>query len=715
MEYITAKDNTPLGAFYNEATKSIEFRLYSKNAKKILLCIFDNSQGENPVMALNMEKEENDIWYTSVKDYVLNCHKKPVFYGFRVFGKNWEFDENWEPGNNKGFKSKFDKENNRFNPNKIAYDPYSKELSHLPSEINPAPSMFRSGGNFYQVDNAKFAIKSVFSPNENTNIAKIAPRPFNSEIIGEVHIKDLTQNISMPEKGTYIGAAKFADSIRNLGITTVEFLPINEFDSKQNGVNHWGYMPLGYFSLARKYAYDKTYGNLLKEFRTMINAFHRVGIKVCLDMVYNHTGEGGLVNGDIEDANLLSYALIDNSSYYKIDENGYYRSNSGCGNDFNISNEGAYNIVVDSLAFWANQGVDCFRFDLAAALLECGCECEEIYSSINSLAGQLKERLKEKNINVVDDFTSAQDGIVLIAEPWTCGGKNCYQLGKFPSYWAEWNDVSRDVIRKITIRPNDITPTQIKDIIEGSPSVFKGINKSVNFIASHDGFTLHDLNSFNQKSQSTQGGSDWEVCGDYGLDKYKKENAIRKQLAFLFMSYGIPMIQIGDIIMHTKNGNNNSYNKDDATNYLNWDKAIRAGSFENRIMEYTRNLIKFRNENKVFRCNDFVNLLTYHYDNGQIADYNNTGYWNNIFELFFGCLINANKFDKNENRIYIASNKGDSNLRMLLPDNLNEKVWKVCIDSSIFDIIDLKPKDYIEKEYILNPHALAIFTEVYNG
>lgn len=700
------KNSATLGVKYNETLRTVDFKLFSKNATKVLLCIFDKVQGEDPIMTLNMEKGENDIWFTSVKDYILNCHKKPVYYGYRVFGPNWEYDEKYEPGTDIGFKSKFDEKGNRFNPNKIAYDPYCTEISHLPSDVNPGFNMFRSGSNFHLIDNAKWAPKSIFMENHKIPVSKVAPRAFVNEIIGEVHIKDLTQNTNILENGTYKGAGKFSKNIKNLGITMVEFLPINEYDAKQNGYNHWGYMPLGYFSLTRRYAYDKTYGNIINEFRKMVDEFHKNDIKVCLDMVYNHTGEAGLVNHNTGDANLLSYALIDNASYYKVFKNGYYRSNSGCGNDFNIAVDGVMNLVVDSLAYWAKQGVDAFRFDLAAALLECGCGCEEIYNSFESLAFKLKDKLKEKGINVAEDFTKAEDGIVLIAEPWTCGGRDCYQLGNFPSFWAEWNDISRDLIRKITIRPTEITPRQMREIIEGIPSKFKGVNKSVNYIASHDGFSLYDLNNYTRKSQSTSGGSDWEICGDYVGNQYRQENAIKKQLAFLFLSYGIPMIQIGDIIMHTKNGNNNSYNKDDSTNYLNWAKATKPNTFENRIMEYTRNLIKFRKENPIFSSSDFVKSLTYHYDNGQVAHDDNDGYWNNCFDLFFGVLINSP-----EDRIYIATSKSEGKMLITLPENIEDKSWYNCLDTSIYNNIELGAKEYIEDRYTLNSEALAIFIE----
>lgn len=703
MEEIT-KAKTTLGANYNKETNSVDFKLYSKNATKVFLCIFDAPKDEEAVMTLEMKKEEKDIWHTSVKDYILDCKNRPVYYGFRVFGPNWEYEEDFVPNSSAGFKSKVDTNSNRFCPNKIAYDPYTKELSHLASEVNLGLNMFRSGANYHLINNAKWAPKSVYRYVEDKKIAKASIRPFNQEIIAEVHIKDLTQTLSMPEKGTYKGAKLFANSLKKLGVTMVEFLPLNEFDHKQNDGNYWGYMPLGYFSLAKKYAFNKEAGKILEEFREMVDEFHKNDIKVCLDMVYNHTGEAGLINHDTQDATLMSYSLIDNSSYYKTFPNGYYRSNSGCGNDFNISNEGVMNLVIDSLEYWINQGVDAFRFDLAAALLECSSDCKEIYDSFNSLAANLKEELKKRNINVVDDFTKAQDGVVLIAEPWTCGGSNCYQLGKFPSFWAEWNDITRDTIRKITLRPKETTPYMLKDLLEGTPSRFLGVSKSINYIASHDGFTIYDLNTFKKKSASTQGGSDWEISGDYEGNLEKRENAIRKQLALLFLSYGIPMIQVGDIIMHTKSGNNNSYNKDSAINYLNWQKATTKNTFENRIMEYIRNLIDFRKTNPIFKKEYFKNIK-YFYNDATEAKENNDGYWKNPLDLFFGALI------EDEESVFVASTKSDFRYSFSLPKPKEGKSWHKCLDTSDFFNLELSPKEYIEKDYILNPNSLVVFME----
>lgn len=708
MENIITTDKTTLGAKYLEDKKSVEFKLFSKNANRVQLCIFDKPQGEEPVMILEMKKSEDNIWHTFVKDYILNCKNKPVYYGYRLFGPNWEYSEELSENKKAGFKNIFDEKGNRFNPNKLAYDPYSRELSHNRSDIeeeNNTSGLFRSGGEYYSIENYKQAPKSVFKFIDNKEISKTSIRPFASEIIGEVHIKDLTQTLDMPEKGTYKGASKAALKIKELGITMVEFLPLNEFDPKENGGNHWGYMPLGYFSLARKYAYDKTQGSLLNEFREMIDEFHKQDIKVCLDMVYNHTGEAGLVNNNPNDANLSSYALIDNSTYYKVYENGYYRSNSGCGNDFNASSQPVMDLIIDSIVFWVNQGVDAFRFDLAAALLENSCNCDEIYDNIDSLAAKLKEKLKEKGIHVVDNFTQSQDGVVLIAEPWTCGGRKCYHLGNFPDFWAEWNDISRDTIRRITLEPNKITPFQMREIIEGTPSRFNEVNKSINYISSHDGFTLYDLNSYTKKNPQTQGGSDWEVCGNYNDDELKRENGIKKQLAFLFLSHGIPMIQIGDILLHSKQGNNNSYNRDDYTNYLDWEKPLRENTLDNRIYTYIKNLIKFRKENPIFFDENFVKSLSYRYDNGKTAEFDNTGYWYNPSDKFFGVLIQGQK------RIYIASSKSDEKMGIILPSNLESKMWYKCLDTTDIANLDFEPKEYIENKYILSPQALVIFME----
>ena len=211
---------TNLGASLDFDGKKVTFRLYSKNAQMVILCIFEKPKGQDALMNLEMQRiEGSDIWETSVKTYALKNLKEPVFYGFRIFGPNWQYKENFKPGTGVGFISRVDKNGNRFNPNKLALEPYAKELSHLPSDVSQNLEIFRSGGDNYLYDNAKEAPKSVFWLDEPKEITMIEPRPFSEEVIAEVHIKDLTKNLPMQERGTYLGAAKFAPVIKRMGFT----------------------------------------------------------------------------------------------------------------------------------------------------------------------------------------------------------------------------------------------------------------------------------------------------------------------------------------------------------------------------------------------------------------------------------------------------------------------------------------------------------------
>ena len=219
MSFVT-NSKTNLGASLDSDGKKVNFKLYSKNATMVILCIFERPTGENAVMNLKMQKQKgSDIWETSVKTYALKDLKVPIFYGFRVFGPNWQYKDNFEVGTDIGFISKVDEYGNRFNPNKIAYDPYSKEISHLPSDVCPGLEIFRSDDENYLKDNAKQAPKSVFYLDSEKNITTVEKRPFCEEIIAETHIKDMTYNVTMREGGTYLGAAKFAPVIKRMGFT----------------------------------------------------------------------------------------------------------------------------------------------------------------------------------------------------------------------------------------------------------------------------------------------------------------------------------------------------------------------------------------------------------------------------------------------------------------------------------------------------------------
>ncbi len=708
----TTDSTTEFGANFCPEEKAVHFKLFSKNATKVILCIFEKPVGEDPVMNLLMTKTQEDIWETSVKTYVLKDLKEPFFYGYRIFGPNWEYEDDFEPNTKIGFKARIDNKGNRFNPNKLAFDPYSKELSHIPSDTCPDMTIYRSSEEDFYKDNAKLAPKSVFFTDNKRQITKAPLRPFSEEIIGEVHIKDLTQNLPIEEKGTYLGAAKFAWEVKKMGITTIEFLPLQEFDYREDGQNYWGYMTLNFFSPARKYAFNKEYSKSLDEFRTMIDEFHKSGIKVCMDVVYNHTGEARIHYHKNQDATLLSYALIDNSEYYKlcrnkIDNQMYYRANSGCHNDTYTQNKSIKTLVADSIAFWAKQGVDAFRFDLAASLLDISQDEDPIYDSCTSLCAQLTCELEKRGVKVISDPNEAQEGIMLIAEPWTCGGKDCYQLGNFPKNWLEWNDVSRDTIRRAALFPSHINLNDVRNIIEGTKNKFENDFKAINYISCHDGFSLYDLNSFSEPNETTTGGSKHELCSNNDNDDDKKENSIKKELALLFLSKGVPMLQAGDLIMHTKGGNNNSYNRDDDTNYYDYKKANTKGSFQNRIYTFAKSLIELRKTSKVFTQRDFEKYLTYYNEHSQILDDKSENFWFDYSRNYFGIRI-----ENGGNDLFIAFSKHPFEYKAKLPDAQEGKNWYILFDTSNKEHITFEPKEFFGLEYILNTNSIVVFRQM---
>ena len=467
---------TRLGANYNKNANSIDFKLASDNATDVVLCIFDKPKGEDAKLNVRMTKNKNNgIWEASIPTNLIDGIKNPVYYGYRVFGPNWEYSKD----KTQGFKTLVDEEGNRFNPNKLAFDPYSKELSHLPSDNPLGEDAFIVNKDNCFEDNAKYAPKSVFKIQKETLIPRASARKLTDEIIGEVHIKDLSINEDVEGAGTYLGAKNMAKKLKEMGFTMIEFLPLTEFDDKQNGANYWGYMPLGYFAPAKKYSSDKSAGGALKEFREMIKEFHKNDLKVCMDVVYNHTGEAGLVNNDVNQARQTSFSLIDNQMYYK-QKAGVYNLNSGCGNDMNVAQDEVMNMIADSVAYWAHQGVDAFRFDLAAGLMDINKSEKVSYDASRSLVGKLSSMLKERGVKVLEPNEKG-NGIYLIAEPWTCGGENTYQLGKFPDEWAQWNDIARELIRRDSTFPFSLTPRALRNVLEGSYDVLGAGNKSINY------------------------------------------------------------------------------------------------------------------------------------------------------------------------------------------------------------------------------------------
>ncbi len=692
-----AKNHSRLGAVYNPAAKSIDFKLYSLNATHVILCIFKEAEGEESVFNVDMLKNSEDIFEVSVKLSECKYLKKTFYYGFRVFGPNWEYDKNFKPNTDIGFKSFVDENHNRFNPNKIAYDPYGLEISHLPSKYKK----FRVNAENYKEDNSKYASKSTFNYIDDFKMSKVLNlRAPKDEIIGEVHLKDLTELLNIKEHGTYTGALKFAKRLKEMGFTTIEFLPLNEFDDENN---HWGYIPLSYFAISKKYSYSKKNGEALNEFRKMVNAFHENDIKVCMDIVFNHTGEARTYSTP-NDADLMSYALIDNQTYYKQTSDNFYTCYSGCNNDFNVANKGVQDLIIDSLEFWIKQGVDAFRFDLAAALMDKDSGMGVSYDKYDGFICHIEDRLKERGIRVLDSHEKGE-GVFLIAEPWVCSGSCCYQLGNFPSNWLEWSDVARNTIRANTISPQGTDPLGLRNLIEGTPFCFGEDLKAINYIASHDGFTLNDLNSYDKKSAETSDGSDWEMCSSYGGDKEKQELSIKKQVALLFLSKGIPMLQVGDMVGHTKLGNNNSYNLDNYINYIDFSKIKDKNSREYRIYTFIKSMMNFRKSHKILSEPGYHNKIDYYGTNANIIPNDNWNYWQNKGMDYFLFKIN------DENAIYCATSKARYPVEIKLPKNKENKNWYQLLDTTKDGAINNEGELFTSDILKLEPNSFMMFIE----
>lgn len=684
--------NIKPGANFNKETNCVDFKLASKNATSVVLCIFDEPIGKNPILNLDMKKNQDGIWETAVKIYALSNLKKPVYYAYRLFGPNWEREADYVPGSKIGFKSIIDENGNRFNPNKIAYDPCSKELSHLPSRTN----CYRVNEENFMTDNSKFAPKSLFFPDIDEENRADFSRAFKDEIIGEVHIKDLSINEDMKERGTYLGAAKMAKKLKDFGFTMIEFLPVNEFDDENN---HWGYMPLSYFALSKKYAYNKEPNSAVKEFRELIKAFHKEGLKVCMDVVYNHTGEARIYDNNINDANLMSYALIDNKSYYKLRNDKGYTDNSCCKNDFNSSSELGRNLILDSLEYFAKMGVDAFRFDLAVNLMDTNGGEVPVYDNKRGLISQIEEELEKRGIKVNSPDVS-DCGINLIAEPWTCGGENCYQLGKFPPKWAEWNDIARGTIRANTLIKYETDPLGLRNLIEGCPFAFSDDNLSINYVSSHDGFSLNDINSYDKKTSAD--GNEYEMCNSFNGNLVAQENSIRKQIALLLLSKGTPMMGIGDIISHSKGGNNNSYDLDDETNYLDFSILNDKNSRGYKVYNFTKGMIEFRKKHPIL--NDCKRKNEYLQPNSQITKEDNSGYWQNKNSNFLGFKTPG------DDVIYCGISKDKFEIEITLPENREGKKWYFVCDTTGENVYPEGIK-YGIQNYTIKPNSLVLFIE----
>jgi len=542
-----------LGANVN-ATETT-FALYSANATKILLEIYSSPYGTDAMYDYWMEKDSNNVWRAKISGNLTGA-----IYAFRCWGPNWIFSESWtRGGSSEGCVADYDSNGNRFNPNKIVFDPYAREMTHDPSNAD-AISSYATTNESYALAAPEYQILSTgeTKPAGSTkswrefDSGTIAPKGYiitdntsygtkpaiaqKDAIIYEAHVRGLTnhsstanlstllsgyvdmENIPAEYRGTYKGATYMIPYLKMLGINTIELLPVHETDNDANpddgpGGNFWGYMTFDYFAPDRRYSSDKTAGGPTKEFKEMIKAFHDAGMEVYLDVVYNHAGEGGTWHGSDKDENfdqgkqctVVSMRGIDNSTYYTLctTAKAYYWDSTGCGNNLKCDNPVVRQLILDSLTYWIDEmGADGFRFDLATVLGR-----EE--SNYTDDAGNKKWNYSSSAQTLVDIATlGSSKNVEMIAESWDCG-EYAYQVGNFPAGWAGWNGRYRDTMRKFVGygARNGASYGDINNFINGDYDNFNkegGPHKTVNFIVAHDGYTLADL-----CSGYTTGGEDY--------------------------------------------------------------------------------------------------------------------------------------------------------------------------------------------------------------
>ncbi len=624
----------PLGATWTE--NGVNFALFSSHATRVEVCLFDT--GEVPLERHDLVGRTEDVWH----GFLSSPRARPgMGYAFYVHGPNAA-----ELGH-------------RYDATVALLDPYARRLSVTTPLVSRVVD-----GSFAWVDDRPPATA------------------WRDTVIYEVHVKGFTRlHPLVPEawRGKYLGltAAPVLDHLRALGVTAVELLPCQSFVTesflKTRGLqNYWGYNSVAWFAPANEYAID----DAVLEFKTMVKALHAAGIEVILDVVFNHTAEGN------ESGPVLNYKGIDNSVYYRLlPDKRYYDNVTGCGNTVNCEHPRVRTLIIDCLKYWVlEMHVDGFRFDLATVLAREA-------TGFNEHSAFFKELQADP----------ALQHVKLIAEPWDVGWGG-YQLGRFPAGWSEWNDRYRDTVRSFWRRDQGKVG-EFAERFAGSSDIFRHNARkptaSINFIAAHDGFTLHDIVSYNERhneanlehnSDGTGNNLSWN-CGVEGpTEKTEildlRQRQMRNFLATLFLSQGVPMLQAGDEFARSQRGNNNAYCQDNEISWLDW----RLLDEHRELVDFVRLLSLIRREHPEFRRETFLrgtpsrtgvkDVSWLHARGGELTQSD----WQDLSLQTFGALF-ANRHNT-VHRLLVLFNGGDAVHEFQLPAPVLDARWRPRFDTA---------------------------------
>lgn len=675
---IQSGESFPLGATVTE--KGVNFCLFSKNADQVELLLFDEKDQLQPSHVIKLDPDLNKTFY------YWHCFipglKAGQRYAYRVFGPD---------APSQGL---------RFDGEKVLIDPYARVVEM---------GLYDRGAAVLPGDNCHKSIRSVVIDPTLYDWEGDRPlnHPFAKSVIYELHVAGFTKSpsskVSKDIRGTYRGLIQKIPYLKDLGVTSVELMPCHQYDPTDapSGLNYWGYSPIAFFAPHTAYAAAEDPVEILDEFRDMVKAFHKAGIEVILDVVFNHTGEGN------ERGPILSLKGIENRAYYMLESNDpqYYSDYTGTGNTLNANHSVVRRMIIDCLCHWVREmHVDGFRFDLASVL------------SRDENGHFLENPPLLWEIESEPQLASTK----IIAEAWDTRG---YQLGSFiGDKWAEWNGVYRDDIRKFAKGDTKMIPP-LADRLVGSPNLFGSIlrdpNRSINFITCHDGFTMYDLVSYNHKHNEANGennrdGSNNNNSWNSGVEgptddpaiQALRHRQIKNFMTMLMVSQGTPMLSMGDEVKRTQGGNNNAYCQDNEISWMDW-KGVKQ---EKDLLAFVKKLIKFNLSSPFFQENIYWTnpggiVITWH--GTKLFEPNWSGHSHSLaYQLYH---------PDTGQHLYVALNAFWEGLVFELPElpiTPRNGKWKRIVDTSLRPPEDCcvngKAKTWTEKTYPLPARTILV-------